>query len=87
MPADIYGANPAPKESRRKNQAISQRRDEYLRATGGEAVHQRHRHHHQHQHQHRERHRRFPRWKAVLLGLGVLVLAIAGLVWWMMGDP
>ena len=84
MPADIYGANPAPKESRRKHQAISQRRDEYLRATGGEAVH--HRHHH-HQHQQRERRRRFPWWKAVLLGLGLLVLAVAGLAWWRTGNP
>ena len=82
MPADIYGTNPAPNECRRKHQAVSQRRDEYLRATGGEAAH--HRRHRRHNH---ERHQRFSWWKAVLLGLGLLVLAVAGLVWWRTGNP
>jgi len=72
---------PGPNESRGKSRAVSQRRDEYLRATGGEIVP--HRRHHRHHH---GRHRQSSGWTVALFGLGVLALLIAGVLWWLMSQ-
>jgi len=71
---DIYGKREPSGPNRRKRSAISQRRDEYLRATGGEALP--HRRHHKHHH-------RSYGWKLSLLGSGLLALLIAGALWWL----
>lgn len=81
MSSDIYETKEPPVNSRRKSPAVSQRRDEYLRATGGEVVpHHRHRHHHGH-HGH---HRQSSGWIATLFGLGVVALLGAVAFWWLM---
>ncbi|MEI8206908.1 MAG: hypothetical protein WCG03_08525 [Kiritimatiellales bacterium] len=77
MSSDIYGRQESLLPSRRKRSAVSQRRDEYLRATGGEAAPRRHHHHH---------HRQSYGWKASLFGLGVLALLIAVALWWRMSG-
>ena len=73
MSSDIYGMRESPDPNRKKRSATSQRRDEYLRATGGESLH---RHHHGHHH------RSSSGWKAALFGLAVLALLIAVALWW-----
>ena len=77
MPSDdIYGRREPSGPNRKKRSAVSQRRDEYLRATGEETVHRRHHHHHH------GNHRQPYGWKAALLGLGLLALLIAAALWW-----
>jgi len=75
--SDIYGAREPADQGGKRHSAVSQRRDEYLRATGGEVV-PHHRHHHQ------SRRRGTSAWKAVVTGFGVLVLLAAGALWWLM---
>ena len=65
MSSDIYGIKDPPVSNRKKRVAVSQRRDEYLRAIGEELD--------PHHHHHRRHHRSFRR-KAVFFGLGVLAL-------------
>jgi hypothetical protein len=78
--SDIYDMKQAPDENGRKNSAVSQRRNEYLRATGGEVVpHRRHHHHHSQNSQ-------SSGWIAALFGLGVLALLVAGAVWWLVSK-
>lgn len=80
MSTDIYEVKVVPEKNRKKHQAVSQRRDEYLRATGGEAVpHRRHRHHH-------ASHRQSSGWIFALFGLGMLALLVAGALWWQMSP-
>ena len=83
MPSDdIYGMRESSDPNRRKRSAVSQRRDEYLRAIGEETVHRRRHHRH-----HGEHHQSSGRKAAVLysfLSLGALMLLIAGAVWWLM---
>jgi hypothetical protein len=79
MSSDIYESRESVSRGSRRGSAISQRRDEYLRATGGEVV-PHHRHHH------KGRRYRSVGWKAVLLGFGVLVLLAAGAFWWLMNK-
>ena len=79
MSSDIYEAREPADQGRKRRSAVSQRRDEYLRATGGEVV-PHHRHHHQ------SRRRRVSAWKAVVLGFGVFVLLAAGALWWLMSK-
>lgn len=74
--SDIYETKETLSRSREKNQAISQRRDEYLRATGGEVVTHSH-------HRHQTHHHRVSTWNLLLFGLGLLVLFIAGGLWWL----
>lgn len=75
---DIYGMREPRGSRRRKCPAVSQRRDEYLRAIGEEPVHHRRRH----------RHHQSPGLKAAVLyaflGLSVLALMAAGAFWWLM---
>lgn len=79
MSSDIYEAREPADQGRKRRSAVSQRRDEYLRATGGEVV-PHHRHHHQ------SRRRRVSAWKAVMLWFGVLVLLAAGALLWLMSK-
>jgi hypothetical protein len=77
--SDIYEAREPADQGRKRRAAVSQRRDEYLRATGGEVVPHR-RHHHQGQHSRTA-------WKAaVVLGFGLFVLLAAGAFWWLMSK-
>ncbi len=70
MSSDIYGMQEPPVSNRKKRSAISQRRDEYLRARGEEAVPH-------HQHHSRKKHHRSLKQKVALVGLGVLTLLTA----------
>jgi len=72
--SDIYGMQEPLAPNRRKRSAISQRRDEYLRARGEEPV-RHYRHHH-------GSHRQSYGWKAALFSLAVLALLIAVALWW-----
>jgi hypothetical protein len=78
--SDIYSSQEKPNNGRKPLRAVSQRRDEYLRATGGESVH---RHHHQ-EHHHHEQPNPASGSKIVLPGLGVLLLLVAGALWWVL---
>lgn len=79
MSSDIYEARESADQGRKRGSAVSQRRDEYLRATGGEVV-PHHRHHQQ------GRHHRSSGWKAVAMGFGVFILLAAGAFWWLMSK-
>lgn len=68
--SDIYETKRAPNQNQTRSPAVSQRRDEYLRATGGESVPRPHRRHH-------GRHHRFFGLKVGFFGFGVLALLIA----------
>lgn len=76
MSSDIYDTK-EPVQNRRRSPVISQRRDEYLKATGGDVVPHRRRRHH-------GRHRRSSGWIAALFSLGILALLIAIAIWWQM---
>ena len=70
MPSDIYKLQEPPGSSRGKRSAVSQRRDEYLRATGEEVV-PHHRHHP------RRHHHRSSGEKVAFFGFGLLALLTA----------
>lgn len=70
MSSDIYGMQEPPVSNRKRRSAVSQRRNEYLRARGEEPVP-----HHQH-HPRRQHHRSFGQ-KVALVGFGVLTLLTA----------
>jgi hypothetical protein len=80
MSSDIYEARESADQGRRRGSAVSQRRDEYLRASGGDVVP------HYHRHPHQGRHHRSSGWKAVALGFGVFILLAAGAFWWLMSK-
>jgi hypothetical protein len=81
--SDIYTRAEPPDHSRSPLRAVSQRRDAYLRATGGESVHRHHRHHHHHHHHHEQLSPPAGS-KIVLPGLLGLIVLLAGALWWLL---
>jgi hypothetical protein len=80
MSSDIYETKESPNQSRIKGPPVSPRRNEYLKATGGEAVPHPHRRHHGRPHRASGRDTAV---RMMILSLGLLALLAAGVLWWL----